>query len=925
MNQNKEIAAIRAYTVPVSKKKKNSGDLETSDISVPVFDRILVFDTETRTDLYQNMTFGYFTIYDNKRVDISGIFFDPNIVTSKEKKILDEFSKTDSVELWTLDEFRELFLKEVFDLQTLCVGFNLPFDISRIALDVTEGKKGNLGAFSFIMSNKLHYPRLVIKHISSTMSFINWGSTIDEQKPYFRKDTNYFKGNFLDLRMLVHALTNEKHTLKSACKKFNTKYKKQETEEYGKVTAEHIKYCVSDVNATFSLYQNTKKEFDRYNLDIPITKAFSPAAIGKAFLNMMDVKSFKEKNTTKDFPNKIIGNIMTAYFGGRTECKIRRTPVMVDLLDFLSMYPTVCTLQNLWRFVIADHIEYRDATSEVTKFVDEFALEDLQNKENWKKLQAIVEVQPDDDVLPLRAQYGERHAWNIGLVYLKSKVPLWYSLADVIASKLYTGKTPKILKVIKFEAGNPEPNLRPINIHGIDIDPYSQDLFQELIKYRQHLKQEQEKYPKDSKEYDYYEDQRTIIKIIANSISYGIFVEINPSDKRALVDIYGLVNFLQKKDKIEKPGFMFNPIIAVSITSASRLLLAASEVLLSRLGGTHAYCDTDSMAVDPKYTKALQDFFQPLNPYGTNDEVFKLEKSRMWFYGISAKRYCLYSIDDNTGEITIDKKKSSSHGLGHLLNPLSNYDEKNSEEKTNWHMEVWKDILDLEYGKINTSELNEKYQDKYALQKLAISTPIVLNRIKQFNEGQDYYHKIKPSNFCIVGFGNKEDEETGEMIKPIAPNITPAKLAVFDDCIDYNNQKKRDKKFRGKEYWKPITDTIIKYITNPESKFDGDNGVLERKHVVVTDIAHIGKESDAMNEPFGLDEFSYEFYDDPERVDREFKENMEKILALEPKDVKDIGINRTSLWNVKNHIKNVEYDKISDKIKIKILSVLNYD
>ncbi|MCA9827552.1 MAG: hypothetical protein KC444_04050 [Nitrosopumilus sp.] len=58
----------------------------------------------------------------------------------------------------------------------------------------------------------------------------------------------------------------------------------------------------------------------------------------------------------------------------------------------------------------------------------------------------------------------------------------------------------------------------------------------------------------------------------------------------------------------------------------------------------------------------------------------------------------------------------------------------------------------------------------------------------------------------------------------MAPNVTPAKLAVFDDFIDYNNQKRGDKKFRGKEYWKSMTDTINRYITNPESKFDGEKG-----------------------------------------------------------------------------------------------------
>ena len=107
-----------------------------------------------------------------------------------------------------------------------------------------------------------------------------------------------------------------------------------------------------------------------------------------------------------------------------------------------------------------------------------------------------------------------------------------------------------------------------------------------------------------------------------------------------------------------------------------------------------------------------------------------------------------------------------------------------------------------------------------------------------------------------------------------------------------------------------------------ESKFDGDSGVLERKHVILTEISHIGKESDSLSEPLGLDEHSYEFHDDPERINREFKENIDGILTLVIKDVIDFGINRTTLWNVKEKIKNNDCNKITNRIKIKILSVL---
>ena len=49
------------------------------------------------------------------------------------------------------------------------------------------------------------------------------------------------------------------------------------------------------------------------------------------------------------FPREVLGYAMTAYYGGRAECRIRRVPVPVVSCDFLSMYPTVNTLMGLWQ------------------------------------------------------------------------------------------------------------------------------------------------------------------------------------------------------------------------------------------------------------------------------------------------------------------------------------------------------------------------------------------------------------------------------------------------------------------------------------------------------------------------------------------------------------------------------------------------
>lgn len=89
-------------------------------------------------------------------------------------------------------------------------------------------------------------------------------------------------------------------------------------------------------------------------------------------------------------------------------------------------------------------------------------------------------------------------------------------------------------------------------------------------------------------QYQILDRKQNVIKIITNAISYGIFVEINTQEElNKVARIHQQVDhFVRKKTKIENAGFMFNPIIAVSITSASRLLLAVTEILLSKHGKT---------------------------------------------------------------------------------------------------------------------------------------------------------------------------------------------------------------------------------------------------------------------------------------------------------------------------------------------------
>lgn len=87
---------------------------------------------------------------------------------------------------------------------------------------------------------------------------------------------------------------------------------------------------------------------------------------------------------------------------------------------------------------------------------------------------------------------------------------------------------------------------------------------------------------------------------------------------------------------------------------------------------------------------------------------------------------------------------------------------------------------------------------------------------------------------------------------------------------------------------------------------------------------HIGKESNNLDETkfLGADSYSYEIYEDIEDLDTKFKKIADKVLKLNPRDVKKFGISKQTLWNVKKKIQENVYDKIAMKTKVKLLHYL---
>jgi hypothetical protein len=850
----------------------NKLDLQSPNVIHYNENLVFVFDTETTIDQYQNLKFGSYGIWQNDELYEFGLFYDSNL-DNTDVKTLSDYADKKHIKLITKNQFLDLFIDYVYKRRAICVGFNLPFDISRIALDYGISRRDN-NAFSFKLFDSVYQPRIIIKHIDSKRSLINFST------PYSKnyKKVNRYRGTFVDLKTLSFALTNENHSLESACELFNVEHKKLKTEEHGKITPEYIQYNINDVFATYDLFIALKNEFSKYKLSTPLNKLLSPASIGKEYFKEMGIKPFLELNPS--FPKNMLGWIMTTYYGGRTEVHIRKTPIKVSYIDFTSMYPTQFVLLGLWNYVIADNIDVIEDNN-FDNMLSKIQLNDLTNKDLWKTFNGIALVDVDNDILPLRAKYNGKRAYNIGLNYAKGKA-LWYTYPDIIASKLLTGKKPKIIKAFRFVPKGKQSNLSTINLFGKSIDPKKDDFIRYLIEHRLEVKQKLKREPdnKDLKKEDF------IAKIIANATSYGIFVEVNTENEKVNAEIYGISLFTCEVNKKERFGRAFNPIIATMLTSGSRLILAMVEAFVKQNNGYYAYCDTDALFVNPELTSKIQAFFKPLNPYSMDVDMFKVESGEgnkpldnVWFYGISAKRYCLYSIEDNKIEIL----KHSSHGLGGLIGI--------SEEEIK---DIWKDILNYHYNNISKEALERKYSNKFVMGKLALTSPFVLRRFRHTNKDK----RLKPFNFVIVGIGYRPDPITKEPIIPIVAYTKNTDIVPFSPFTDYKTGK--EYKDNTNFYWKPFSEFLFNYMDHNDNKYDGDIGELRRKQIYISDIEYIGKESNNLEETevIGVSDNDYVIYDN--KTEQKITDVIKNMIT---KDAKRIGLSKMQMFRLKKKIK----------------------
>ena len=410
---------------------------------------------------------------DTYQLEEEGAFFDDDL-PARERAVLERYVETADTEVKSFPPRfplhpRSRFVKQVFYRYArkgvLIVGFNLPFDLTRLARRWPKGKKDE---WSLVLvqykdgNENLHFPRILIDPIDSKKSFISFTAEwISKGGKDMR--TEIGDSRFLDLRTLLFALFNQALSLKKACeletfRKQNLPQKIEHTPT-GKVTVEEIKYARQDVRCTAALLNAAKQEFDLHPIPTSPDMAYSPASIAKGYLEAMNIEPPEEKF---DVSLKNLGIAMGSFMGGRSETRIRLQEVPVVPVDFTSVYPSACVLLGIWNILTAQRLFFENATRQVRKILRRLTLDECFKPELWSDLRFFALVKPKKHILPVRTMYNGGTP-NIGNNYLTSSKPIWIAGPDLIASAIQTDSAPEVIRAIRLVPGGKQPEMQPVD------------------------------------------------------------------------------------------------------------------------------------------------------------------------------------------------------------------------------------------------------------------------------------------------------------------------------------------------------------------------------------------------------------------------------------------------------------------------------
>jgi hypothetical protein len=856
----------------------------------------LTFDTETTTDLSLRLRVGAYQLRRHGVLKKTGLFVDTDVLTTDELALVREYGAARGFPCLTRAEFVEkVLLRYAHSRRALVVGFNLPFDISRIAIDhgPAKGDRRMRGGFTFTITARPDAPHVQIKRAGTRAAFIRFTIPVGRSAETRNRERGGTaasnRGYFVDVSVAAGALLGQRYKLGRLAEVLNTEHRKLEIETYDTaITSEFLDYLCLDVQVTWECFEILQGRYRNLGLtQTPLYRIYSEAGIGKALLRELGLTPWRRLQP--DVPGRLLATIMESYYGGRSECRIRKTAVPGSYVDFSSEYPLCFVLMQLWEYLSSTGIKWRrEDPAEVNRMLNQLTPDQLLDQGFWPQLQKLVRIAPEEDRLPTRARYKNRRLgpFNVALSFRSAGPQQWFTLADACASKLMTGKAPRVVEVLHFATnGERQEGLQPVDFGGdarYRIDPNRDDPIKRLVELRAIVRADAKhaRGAGNEAQADRLDGTQQAIKATANSVAYGTPIELNVIEHRRPVGVTithpDATRYHSTSRRIEEPGEWFHPLIGTLVAGAGRLLLATLMALVQEAGGNYAFCDTDSLFIVDLTQDQVDEIiarFQALNPYDTAlipGSILKLEDENFdpdtgarrdpICLGLATKRTAQFIFDANGRPKLVgnpSKRRRSEHGLGHLRLP------EHPDLGTAPALDEWWEHTICQELAIDHDE--PPWFGQEAIGTRAVTSLHDDNAFARHNRGRHYPDGVRPFNFHNIAHPTRIERSRRNIRCLISQYETDPEKYRVNDWYDRGNDKEpRPFRITTNELDADDDDVVVQtfrdYFNDHRLHSDGKmldpadgrpchpwtRGPLEPRHITATHLLRVGKESNPL-------------------------------------------------------------------------------
>ncbi len=803
--------------------------------------------------------------------------------SKQERKVIERFAKDSQYRVLSEQQFtEEVFLPQLRQ-GVIIAGFEMPFQLSRIAVKVNASKK-NSRAFSlyFKLSKRsdgridpdLFWPGVQTQSLSTGQSLYR-NLKVNGQK----KEEEQFKASrirILDLQTLTLALTGEVYSIEDACTLFGLLAVRHH-ESKGRIVKPEIEYAMRNLFRELELLNLLKTEYDKHPIALHPDCALSPAGIVKSYTNSAKLKA----PFVSDYGH---GIAMQAMAAGRAECCLRRTVVPVTYVDFHAQYPAVYALFKARELAIAERLEFSRWTKEARELAETVTLERCLQPDFWPELRFFALVESEGSILPTRCCYSTREdsdptlGWNH--VHTQGK-PYWVTGFDVAAAAL-EGNPPHIIRAYRVVPHGKQAT-KPIQLYGqVAFNTATDDLPEKLVELRSLLKKTAPHLAAG-------------LKVGANSAAAGLGSELDITilETPDYLEVFSGETKFRTAEKVtewEKPGLMFCPVISSLVFGGSHLLLAMLHKMARHAGSEWIACDTDGgmlcsmptggpfkchrdtiQALSYKQVDAIRARFESLNPRkGTpflklEDENFTEDgkkRHQLFGYSVAAKRYSLFNLEN--GELKL--RKVSGHGLAHLIPPytIREWERKHGRK---WTEDLHPFIYDA-WDYLLSRELKLSPVRRPSWLTLPAAMPFPVTTPQTWEKIGKHLLPFTSVTLALTEPMKYFDETSGEYTdQPLMAGQAQWIAPYTENLASLYGQRLTNLRHPNLYAWlakpgsgqsgcmveaKTIGDELEKYFLLPESKFDAPNGescrpftfgLLRRSQVHIGQHRFIGKES----------------------------------------------------------------------------------